>query len=297
MHRRDLLKMMASMPIAATIGCSNLSKPINTAAGFTTMNLVFEGPFIFFMDNPQVRVLAPRVDGHHYMINNADAPASTYMLNGISGTGDVQKTQYELPPGADAFRLSAGQLHLSLNGQRSAFFTFLLPAPQKVVALRSRQVEIVDAFGNQRSAVMPTSYAFVYSVSEPSALAVNPDTGWRPRGTATQSRFANLSVATGLPLDAQDPTGQHAHAAFAELKSFLPGLSMEILSTGAEGANGTVEGLPEVFRQGNQSQRRNIDRSAKVVTAVLNDNSPRVTLRRTAAVLDCQSGGVIVTKP
>ncbi|HEY7406544.1 MAG TPA: hypothetical protein VIB39_23650 [Candidatus Angelobacter sp.] len=263
--------------------------------GFTTMNLIFEGPFIFMMDNPQVRVLAPRVDGHRYMINGADAPASTYMLSGVAGIGDVQKTQYELPPGADAFWLSAGQLHLSLNPQESAFFTFVLPAPQKVVALRSRAVEIVDAFGNQRSAVMPTTYAFVYNVSDPAALALNPDTGWRPQSGA-QSRFANLSVAAGLPLDVQDPTGQHAHIAFTELKSFLPGLSMEILSTGAEVNSGTVEGLPEIYRRGNQSQRHS-ERVAKVVTAVFKNDAPRATLRTVSAVLDCQSGGVGVHHP
>jgi hypothetical protein len=72
------------------------------------MNLVFEGPFIFLMDNPQVRVFAPNVDGHRYLINNANAAESTYMLGGVAGVGDVQKTQYELPRGADAFRLSAG---------------------------------------------------------------------------------------------------------------------------------------------------------------------------------------------
>ena len=288
---------MLATPVVTTLGCSTfMSKPTNVSAGFTTMNLVFEGPFIFFMDNPQVRVLAPRVDGHRYMINSADAPASTYVLNGIAGTGDVQKTQYELPPGADAFWLSAGQLHLSLNSQKPAFFTFVLPAPQKVVALRSRQVEIVDAFGNQRSAVMPTTYAFVYNVSDPAALALNPDTGWRPQSGAVQSRFANLSVAAGLPLDAQDPTGQHAHTAFAELKSFLPGLSMEILSTGAEGDSGTVEGLPEALRQGNQA-RRNDGARARLAPAVLNAQVPKARIVRVASLVDCQSGGLGVKHP
>jgi hypothetical protein len=79
-----------------------------------------------------------------------------------------------------------------------------------VVALRAREVDIVDAFGNRRSAVMPTSYAFVYSVSDAGALSLNPDTGWRPEASA-QSRFAD----------------QHAHDAFAEVRSFFPALSMD----------------------------------------------------------------------
>src|SRR4029077_2254925 len=105
----------------------------------------------------------------------------------------------------------------------------------------------------RRSAVMPTSYAFVYRVTDSTALSLTPDAGWKAQ-TGTASHFANLVVAAGLPLSAQDPTGQHAHAAFAEIKSYLPGLSMELLSTGAETQGGTVEGLPRQLRPGNVSQ-------------------------------------------
>lgn len=297
MNRRELLKAMVSMPIVTALGCSTFSsKPTSASTQITTMNLVFEGPFIFFMDNPQVRVFVPRVDGHRYLINNANAAESVFMLNGIAGPGDAQKTQYELPRGADAFRLSASQLHLELNTQKTSFFTFVLPAPDRVVALRSREAEIIDAFGNRRSAVMPTSYAFVYHVADAAALSLNPDTGWRPQTGTVTSRFANLVVAAGLPLDAQDPTGQHAHAAFGELKSYFPALSMELLSTGAEVQSGTVEGLPQELRPGNMSQQRE-SQPAKMVPAVLTPQTPRPRIVRTSAVLDCQTGGVIVTHP
>ena len=94
------------------------------------MNLVFEGPFIFFMDNPQVRVLAPKVDGRRYLINNADAAESTYMLErSRPARATYKRPSTKSPKGADAFRLSASQLHLELNNQKSPFFTFVLPAP------------------------------------------------------------------------------------------------------------------------------------------------------------------------
>jgi hypothetical protein len=264
-------------------------------ATFTTMNLVFEGPFVFFMDNPQVRVFAPKVDGHRYMINNANAPESTYMLGGVAGVGDVQKTQYDLPSGADAFRLSANQLHLALNNEKAPFFTFVLPAPDRVVALSARQAEIIDAFGNRRSAVMPTSYAFVYHVTDPSALALTPDTGWSPQ-TGAISRFANLVVAAGLPLDAQDPTGQHAHSAFAELKSYFPALSMEVLSTGPEVQSGTVEGLSESIRRGSMLRQR-YGGQATLRPAALASQLGRPRMMNVASMVDCQTGGVIVTHP
>jgi hypothetical protein len=260
------------------------------------MNLVFEGPFIFVMENPQVRVFAPKVDGHQYLINNASAPESTYMLSGVAGLSDVQKTQYELPKGADAFRLSASQLHLALNNQRSPFFTFVLPAPDRVVALSAREAEIIDAFGNRRSAVMPTSYAFVYHVTDSAALSLTPDTGWKAQNGAAASRFANLVVAAGLPLSAQDPTGQHAHAAFAELKSYFPALSMEVLSTGAETQGGTVEGLPRQLRPGNVSQHRE-SQPVKLFSAALGPKTQQPRLLEVASLVDCQTGGVIVTHP
>jgi len=295
MNRRELLKALVSLPVVTTVGCSTFSsKPTVAPVAFTTMNLVFEGPFIFFMDNPQVRVFAPKVDRHRYLINNANAPESIYMLGGVAGVGDVQKTQYELPRGADAFRLSASQLHLALNNEKAPFFTFVLPAPDRVVALSARQAEIIDAFGNRRSAVMPTSYAFVYHVTDPAALALNPNTGWNPQAGAV-SRFANLAVAAGLPQDAQDPTGQHAHSAFAELKSYFPALSMEVLSTGPEIQSGTVEGLSESIRHGSLLRRDGAQATFK--SAALTSQIGRPRLMNVASLVDCQIGGVIVTHP
>jgi hypothetical protein len=296
MNRRELLKAMVSLPVVTMLGCSTFSsKAAVSPVAFTTMNLVFEGPFIFFMDNPQVRVFAPKVDGHRYMINNANAPESTYMLGGVAGVGDVQKTRYELPSGADAFRLSGGQLHLALNSEKTPFFSFVLPAPDRVVALSARQAEIIDAFGNRRSAVMPTSYAFVYHVTDPAALALTPDTGWNPQAAAV-SHFANLAVAAGLPLDAQDPTGQHAHSAFAELKSYFPALSMEVLSTGPEVQSGTVEGLVQKSRPGSLSQYEHRTQG-RIVPATLGYQRSHPRLVTVSETVDCQVGGVIVTKP
>ncbi len=299
MNRRELLKALVSLPVVTTVGCSTVSnRPTAAPVAFTTMNLVFEGPFVFFMDNPQVRVFAPKVDGHSYMINDANAPESTYMLGGVAGAGDVQKTHYELPSGADAFRLSASQLHLALNNEKKPFFTFVLPAPDRVVALSARQAEIIDAFGNRRSAVMPTSYAFVYHVTDPTALALNPDTGWSPRAQGVPTRFANLMVAAGLPRDAQDPTGQHARSAFEELKSYFPALSMEVLSTGTEVQGGTVEGLSELIRRGSMSGQRYGRQAALTPTGLTSQiEKPRPRLMNVAAIQDCRTGGVIVTNP
>ena len=55
MNRREVLKAIASMPVATALGCSTLSpKPTSAATTITTMNLVFEGPFIFVMEDTSV---------------------------------------------------------------------------------------------------------------------------------------------------------------------------------------------------------------------------------------------------
>jgi hypothetical protein len=49
-------------------------------------------------------------------------------------------------------------------------------------------------------------------------------------------------------LGAQDLSGHHAQAAFAEVISYLPELKMQLLSTGGEGQTGTTDDLPEIIR-------------------------------------------------
>jgi len=71
---------------------------------------------------------------------------------------------------------------------------------------------------------------------------------------------------------------------------------MELLSTGAESQSGSVEGLPDSLRRGNMSWQRE-NRSARMVPAVLTGHSSNPRILRASAILDCQTGGVIVTHP
>src|SRR5258708_7820135 len=209
--------MAVSAPALTMAGSSLMRQQLSgngadaVPASVQTLNVIFEGPMIFLMQNPQVRVLVPRVEGHSYLIEGQTVAASSFTLKGASGPGDVSKTQYDLPPGADAFWLSASQLQLGLALGKDPYFSFVLPAPNRVVALSAREADIVDAFGNRRIAVMPTSYAFVYDVESGGNLRLDPNPGWVPRDRVVQERFTNLVVAAGLPRNMVDPTGQHAH--------------------------------------------------------------------------------------
>ncbi|HEX7288068.1 MAG TPA: hypothetical protein VF532_17920 [Candidatus Angelobacter sp.] len=273
-----------------------MKSPTDTAMSAKTLNVIFAGPMIFLMENPQVRVLVPAIEGHQYTIDHAAAASGAFSLRGASGAGNAAQIHYELPRGADAFRLSASQLHLTLDTQKQAFQTFLLPAPNRVVALSAREADIIDGFGNRRTAVMPTSYAFVYDVSGTENLALAPNPGWSARNRMIQGRFTNLVITGELPGQGLDPTGQHARAAFREMTSFFPGLQMQFFDSGEETQSGTVEGLPEEFLHPHAPMTRNAS-EARLVPAVLDNRISRARFVPVTSVMECKLGGVIVTKP
>src|SRR5262249_27553412 len=117
MKRRDLLKAVAfGLPAVTALGPRMLfAKASGASARITTLNLTVEGPFVCLLQDTQAEILAPRVEKHLYHINHAAAQEGAYRLTGVSGVNTTTNIQYTLPEGAEAFRLSLEQLHLSLN--------------------------------------------------------------------------------------------------------------------------------------------------------------------------------------
>src|SRR5215471_14721557 len=236
MKRRDVLKAVAfGLPTVTALGPRILfAKAASASAKITTLNLIVEGPFVCLLQDGQTEIFAPCVEKHLYQIDHAAAHDGAYRLKGARGVENTTDIQYVLPEGAEAFRLSLKQLHLSLNREKAPYFSFLTPLPKQIVAVTSRQADIVDAFGQRRRVMMPTSYAFVYAVSDSHHLRLDGDAEWNPEKRLARDEVANLSVATGLPLGVQDPTGQHFHMALAAFRSYLPGLKLDILNVGGE---------------------------------------------------------------
>lgn len=298
MNRRELLKLMAiSAPTVATLGCGSMMvKPADPMSAVTTLNVIFEGPMVFLMQNPQVQVLVPQIAGHQYVIDGSPANSGTFSLRGVKSTGDVTKTKYDLPKGADAFRLSASQLNLSLSLSKTPFLSFHLPAPDRVVALSAREADIVDAFGNRRSAVMPTSYAFVYELDGSGNVMLDPNQGWNPRDRIVQSKFTNLVVTGSLPGPGLDPDGSHARSAFKEMTGFFPGLEMQFFESGTEVQTGNLDGLPPQLMQHRMPTSHRLH-TPQMAPAVLTTTGQRPRLLLAASIQDCRVGGVIVTNP
>lgn len=69
---------------------------------------------------------------------------------------------------------------------------------------------------------------------------------------------------------------------------------MEVLSTGPEVQSGTVEGLSESIRRGSMLRQR-YGRQATLKPAALASQTGRPRLMNVASMVDCQTGGVIVT--
>ena len=247
MKRRDVLKAVAfGLPAVTTFAPRILFAKAGASANITTLNLIVEGPFICLLQDGQAEILAPRAEKHLYHINHAAAEQGTYRLNGASGISQTRKIQYVLPEGAEAFRLSSEQLHLTLNREKTPYFSFLVPLPKLIVAVLSRQAEIIDAFGQRRSVTMPTAYAFVYDVNDSHNLRLDGDRAWNPEKSLARDQTANLSLATGLPMGVQDPTGEHFHMALGAFREYLPGLKLDVLRVGEERQIAELRGYPGI---------------------------------------------------
>src|SRR5215467_6186220 len=245
MKRRDLLKAVAfGLPAVTTFAPRILFAKTAASANIKTLNLIVEGPFICLLQNGQAEIFAPQVEKHLYHINHAAAEQGTYRLNGASGVSQTSKIQYVLPEGAEAFRLSSEQLHLTLNREKTPYFSFLVPLPKQIVAVLSRQADIIDAFGQRRRVTMPTAYAFVYDVQDLHNLRLDRNQEWNPEKILARDQTVNLSVATGLPMGVQDLTGEHFHMALGAFRSYLPGLKLDVLSVGNERQTAELRGYP-----------------------------------------------------
>jgi len=247
MKRRDLLKAVAfGLPAVTTFAPRILFAKTAASTNINTLNLIVEGPFICLLQDGQAEIFAPQVEKHLYHINHAAAEQGIYRLNGAGGANAASNVEYVLPEGADAFRLSLEQLHLSLNRATTPYFTFQVPLPKQIVAVLSRQAEIIDAFGQKRRVAMPTAYAFVYDVSDSHNLRLDGDKEWNPEKRLTRDQTVNLSLATGLPMGVQDPSGKHFHMALGAFKEYLPGLKLDVLSVGKERQTAELHGYPGI---------------------------------------------------
>jgi hypothetical protein len=247
MKRRDLLKAAAlGLPAVTVLGPQSLFAGTSAASGIRKLNLIVEGPFICLLRDDGAEVFAPRVDKHLYNINHDSAKEGAYQLTGVRGIHDVNDIQYILPRGGEAFRLSPEELHLTLNRQKTPYFSFLAPLPKQIVAVVSREAEITDALGRRRQVMMPTAYAFVYDVNDPGQLKLDGDEDWKPGNRLGREEIVNLRVTTGLPMGAQDPNLEHFRMALASFRAYLPELKLDILRIGAERRTAELAGYPGI---------------------------------------------------
>jgi hypothetical protein len=247
MKRRDLLKAATlSLPAVTVLGPQVLFGSAKAGSSIKKLNLIIQGPFICLLHDDGAEIFAPRVDKHLYDINHDSAREGTYQLTGVRGIHDARDIQYVLPKGGEAFRLSLEELHLTLHRQKAPYFGFLAPLPKQIVAVVSREAEIIDASGQRRSVMMPTAYAFVYDVDDPGNLQLTGDESWKPGNRLGREEIVNLTVATGLPAGVQDPNLEHFHMALAGFKSYLPELKLNILRIGAERRTAQLAGYPGI---------------------------------------------------
>ncbi len=214
----------------------------------TTLNVIVAGGFVCLFDHQQVRVIAPRVEHHLYKIAGEDIKPATYYLHGVTGLDDASQITYELPPGAEHFQFSASSQDVAWGREKEAYFSLVLPLPKRIVALHTRRAEIVDALGNKRTVTMPTSYAFVYDVTDAEHMGLTPSTEWKPQSSLGQSEYTNLVVGTGTRDDSQE----HVQSAWSQLMSYVPGSKVQILDISREERVADLRGYPGPTARGPQ---------------------------------------------
>jgi hypothetical protein len=227
---------IALIPLSTHVAQASASS-IN--ANPTTLNLIVEGAFVCILDGQQVRIVAPRVEHHIYRIAGEDIQPGTYSLHGVAGLENVSKIDWGLPAGATNFQFTASNADVT-SREKNAYFSLILPAPKQIIALHTRRAEIVDKFGKRRTVTMPTSYAFVYDVSDAGHLGLMPSTEWKPQTSLGKSEYANLVVVTGT----RDTSPGHIQAVWSQLMSYVPGSTIQLIDVGANERVAELRGYP-----------------------------------------------------
>jgi hypothetical protein len=226
--------------IAVSTHVAQAASAPSATAKPTTLNLIVEGAFVCILDGHQVRVIAPRIDHHLYRIAGEDMDPGTYTLHGAAGAENVSKIAWDLPEGAKNFQFTASRADVA-KAEKDAYFGLVLPAPKQIVALHTRQAEIVDAHGKKQTVIMPTAYAFVYDVSDAEHLGLSPSTEWKPQTFLGKGEYANLVVATGT----RDASLGHIQAAWSQLMSYVPvGRTVQMLEVGRNERVAELRGYP-----------------------------------------------------
>ncbi|HEV3041160.1 MAG TPA: hypothetical protein VHA33_25565 [Candidatus Angelobacter sp.] len=302
MNRRQLLKGLGILPIAGAVGCSGENQ--RPSPRCHTLQITLEGAFAVVLrrQQGQYRVTAfspaspsapppgtdcPKnlfpIEPHTFMFNEKPQPPGNYRF-------ELFPQGLELTPrpiidiGFRDFTAEAERWRLANN-----FVTIDLPSP-KTISFYGQPDLVVFASppGGGRTGRMPSNHILEYQVEDPKAIKMRCAGLKDPcePSPKSDSQVTRFSFAVGLPPH-KDQNGQHAVKFFNYLLcGFFPELvknySIAYVREGTDnpaGTRGAISDAPQ----------------GRLVPTVLKYEGSRPHLLLVTQIVDCLSGGIIVT--
>lgn len=303
MNRRQLLKGLGILPIAGAIGCNGESQRPRPARECHTLQITLEGAFAVVLRKQQ----------DHYRITAFSPASPTAPPKGTKCPKElfpIESHQFCFngePQRPGNFELLAEGLHLAprpiidigfrdftaeTENWRLAndFVAIDLPSP-KTISFYGEPDVVVFAFpsGGHRTGHMPSNHIFEYQVQDPSKITVvrrekEKKERLKPSSESTPD-VTKFSFSVGLP-PGRDSDGQHAVKFFNYLLcGFFPDLvnaySLSRADYGTSDRGKPRSGL--------------IEPNGRTVPAVLKYGMHEPHLLTVSQVVDCKSGGIMIT--
>lgn len=303
MNRRQLLKGLGVLPIAGAIGCSGESQKPGPRCH--TLEITLEGAFAVVLRRQQkgpyrVTAFSPTsptapppgtdcpknlfpIEPHTFSFNGTPQPPGSYHFE-LSPEGLALTPRPIIDIGFRDFTAETEHWRLAKN-----FVTIDLPSPKTISFYGEPDVVVfANPPGGGRTGNMPSNHILEYQVEEPKAVKMRCS-GLKERcepSPKSDSEVTRFSFAVGLP-KLKDLDGSHAVRFFNYLLcGFFPELAKNYSISHADyGKSENPTG----------TRGAAVDEShGRMIPAVwTNEQAPR--LLTVSQVVDCKSGGIIVT--
>jgi len=290
MNRRDILKAIATLPIANTFACSRESQKASSQSKHETahtLQILLEGPFALVLQKgktDRLTAFVPRADerdlAHDFYFNDPTTAKEPLLkenagyLFQLSDAGLRKDRDPYINPGLGDFTAETEKWRLA-----ERIVTLELPFPNSI-NFTGKPLRVKFAAG-EREGRMATNFVLEYYLERPEAALTCPQLG----GTCAPSPDCPPGIKRYFfgvaPRDKGD-SQKHARDFFNNvlLHKFFPELEKRY----------SVSYIEPSFRHQNQGTGG----TARPTAAVLSSSSiPQ--LLRVGAVLDCDLGGITVT--
>lgn len=319
MNRRDLLKALGAMPIAGALGgCGHAystptpdKEPKETSAH--SLQILLEGPFAVVLQEQSHRLTAfvPLPDPakkelvHDFYFNDPEKPKKSdekskgyrFELSGEGLHRYEKSSQYPtlepyINPGFNDFKARTDKWRLP-----PSLVVLDLPFPRSI-NFTGRPLNV--KFGEHAlkpTGLMPTNYILEYRVDDGSKVRLKCDSSETRCEPSPHCPPGVLRYYFGVGPEVKDPKAREMHAVMFFnflLASAFPDLAQKYEVKEIEPSDYPLPG------EGGGGRTYGMERTQNqplLMPAVLRGGSPAPRLLPVASLVDCQSGGILVTSP